>query len=235
MWGGHEVTDPDELSRFSRTEDLLGFSTYLEFDESELTDPDSEYNECMDKVRFIYDNSKNWNKLNVWEEAKEYFKWEITHCVKYENFLVNHTQKLAIDMADYFNQSRSFTPKRENYAIDMIPVLTETGGGTIMAFLKGIAEETTEQLAGGWCGDLLQIVNRVPDGYSLINCCFAEVRSKVQYCYVTFGTNKDGFLLKNDNGDLFKAAMLNIFEKRGPLSRIKVERTTGSVKFIPVI
>jgi hypothetical protein len=72
-----------------------------------------------------------------------------------------------------------FTQKGDEYAIDLIPVLTETGGGAIMAFLDGIAEETTEQLAGGWCGDLLQIVDRLPDDYSLINCCFADSYSKV--------------------------------------------------------
>jgi len=98
MWG----EDCYELSRFSRTEDLPGLSTYLEFNESDLTDPESEYNGCLDKARFIYDNSNRWKKLDVREDAKKYFEWEITRCVKYENFLVNHTQKLAIDTADFF-------------------------------------------------------------------------------------------------------------------------------------
>jgi len=234
MWGGDEVRDCYDLSKVSKTEDLLGLSTYLEFEESDLTDPESEFKGCLDKVKFIYDNSKRWKKIKVWDDAKKYFNMDITHCVKYENFLVNHTQKLAIDMADYYNQSRALDESKEAYAIDLIPVLTETGGGSAMAFIQGIAEDTTEQLAGGWCGDLLQIVDRLPDGYSLINCCFTELHGKLNYCHIMFGSNKDGFLLKNDKGDLFKGAMLNFYGKRGPLSQIKVQKTKKSVKFIPV-
>ena len=53
MWGGYYVKDEGGLSDFSRTEDLLGLSTYLQFDESDLTNPESEYNGCLDKVKFI--------------------------------------------------------------------------------------------------------------------------------------------------------------------------------------
>jgi len=170
---------------------------------------------------------------DIWDDAKKYFEWDITYCVKYENFLVNHTQKLAIDMADYFNHSRAVDQSGEDCAIDLIPVLTETGGGSAMAFFDGITEETTEQLAGEWCGDLLQIVDKLPDGYTLINCCFAEFQSKLDYCYDNFGFNGDGFLLKNNNGDLFKAVMLNLCGKRGPVSRFKVKEIKDSIKFIP--
>ena len=126
-----------------------------------------------------------------------------------------------------------FRTEGDEYAIDLIPVLTETGGGAIMAFLDGVAEETTEQLVGGWCGDLLQIVDRLPDGYSLINCCFADMQSKVRYCYIKFGTNKNGFLLKNDNGDFCKVVGINIYGKRGHVSRVKVEETKDTYNFIP--
>jgi len=232
MWGGYNAIGGKELSKFSREEDLLGLSTYLKFKESDINDP--EYDGCLDKVKFICDNSKRWKKLDVWNDAKKYFEWEITHCVKYENFLVNHTQKIAIDMEDYFKQSRVFTKKGDEYAIDLIPVLTETGGGAIMAFLDGITEETTEQLAGGWCGDLLQIVDRLPDGYSLINCCFADSNSKVNYCYFMFGTNKDSFLLKNDNGDFCKVVGINIYGERGYVTRLKIQETKDTIEFIPV-
>ena len=48
--------------------------------------------------------------------------------------------------------------KSGDVAIDLLPVLTETGGGAQMAFFDGISVETTEKLAGKWCGDLLQYV-----------------------------------------------------------------------------
>ena len=232
MWGGYYAIDGKRISKFTRKEDLLGLSTYLEFEESDLTNP--EYKDCFDKVKFIYDNSKCWKNLDVWEEAADYFEWEINRCVRYEDFLVNHTQKLAIDLTDYFNQSRVLTQKGVNYAIDPIPVLTETGGGTQMAFFDGIADETTEHLAGEWCGDLLQIVDKLPDGYSLINCCFAELQSKLGYCYSMFGVNKDGFLLKNDQEGLFKAVKLNLYGRRGPISRFKVQEKEETITFIPV-
>jgi len=232
MWGGDYACGSDELLKFSKKEDLLGLSTYLRFKEADLTDP--QYNECLDKVRFIYDNSKNWKKMDVWDDAKKYFEMDINHSVKYENFLVNHTQKIAIDLADYFYQSIATTQSGTNYAIDPIPVLTETGGGTEMVLFDGIADDTTEQLKGKWCGDLLQIVDRLPDGYSLINCCFAELQGKLNYCYNVFGFDKEGFLIKNDKANLFKAVQLNLYGKRGPVSRFKVEETEDSVKFIPI-
>jgi len=42
--------DCDELLNFSETEDLLGLSTYLEFDEADLNDP--KYDGCLDEVIF---------------------------------------------------------------------------------------------------------------------------------------------------------------------------------------
>jgi len=231
MWGGYYAAIAKEISKFSKEEDLLGLSTYLEFKESDLTDP--EYKECLDKVRFIRDNSKSWKKLDVWDEAEKYFEINITQCVKYENFLVNHTRKLAIDLADYYHQSIATTQKGEDYAVDPIPVLTETGGGSEMLFFDGIAEETTEQLKGGWCGDLLQIVDRLPDGYSLINCCFTEVLGKRYYCYYEFGLNKEGYLLKDNKGNLFKALMLSLSGKRGPVNTFNVKEEENFVTFTP--
>jgi hypothetical protein len=58
--------------------------------------------------------------LDVWEEAEKYYNCEITHCVKYENYLVNHTQKLAIDMA-----------LKKGFSIDLIHKITELDIETI--------------------------------------------------------------------------------------------------------
>jgi len=233
MWGGCYVGVPEWLSRFSKKEDLLGLSTYLKYNESDLTDP--QYNECLDKVKFIYDNSKCWKELNVWDDAEKYFNIKVNHHVKYENFLVNHTQKLAIDLTDYYNKSVSSTQNGKDYVVDPIPVLTETGMGAPMLFFDGISDETTEQLAGKWCGDLLQIVDKLPDDYTLINCCFAELRSKLNYCFKEFGFNEDGFLVKDDEEDLFKAVNLNLYGKRGPVYKFRVKLTNEYVEFIPEI
>jgi len=231
MWGGYYVGASEFLPKFSKKEDLLGLSTFLKYKESDLIDP--QYNECLDKVKFIYENSKRWNKLNVWDDAEKYFNIKINHHVKYENFLVNHSKKLAIDLKNYYNQSISSNSKRQFYVADPIPVLTETGGGAQMLFFDGMSEETTDDLAGKWCGDMLQIVDKLPDDYTLINCCFAELLAKLNYCYIKFGFNKDGFLLKDDKDNLFKGVKLSLRGNRGPVAKFKVERIDDKVGFMP--
>jgi hypothetical protein len=175
MWGGHYVVDEDIIEGYSRIEDLLGLSTYLDYDDFERSNDDDEGDlkskSYYDKVKFIEDNSKLWNRIDVWDEAGEYFDWENTHSVAYSGYLLNHTQKLAIDLADYYKQSKSlFGRDKIITTIDAVPVLTETGGGTQMALFDGVSTDSTEELAGTWCGDLLQIANEQPDDYKRINC-----------------------------------------------------------------
>jgi hypothetical protein len=115
-----------------------------------------------------------WTHLNVWNEAMKYFQWDKTYSVRYSDYLVNHTQKLAVDLADFFMQSKLTDEDGIDWAIDAVPVLTETGGGAPMAFYDGTPDTTTRKLACTWCGDLLQIVAELPEDYKIINCCFAK-------------------------------------------------------------
>ena len=108
-------------------------------------------------------------------------------------------------------------------AIDAAPVLTETGGGTSMALIDGIATDSTEQLATTWCGDLMQIVDELPKDYQLINCCFAEIWDRAEYCYKTFGVSDDGYVLDNGDGKLLKVEEHVPFAGRGPTSYLKVK------------
>ena len=228
MWGGIYVVA--DLTNFSRTEDLLGISTYCNYEYFE----DNDIERHHDKTKFIADNSKLWTKINVWDESAEYFDWKKTRSVKYSGYLVNHTQEQVVDLEDYLAQSCFLDNKNEFLmAIDAIPVLTETGGGTPMLFFDGISLDTTEMLAGTWCGDLLQIVDTLPEGYKVINCCFAEVWSKLEHCYCLFGVDKDDHVLKG-NGKRFEAAKLSYHNKRGPSSYFKTELTEKTVQFIPV-
>ena len=153
----------------------------------------------------------------------------------YSGYLLNHTQKLAIDLNDYHEKSKCITQKGDIYAIDPIPVLTETGDGSLNALWDGISADTTENLIGKWCGDLLQIVDKLPLDYNVINCCFAEVLSKMRYCYYTFGVDKENFLLMDTDGNRFKGAKLNIFLRRGPLCYIEVKKTEDRIAFHPVV
>ena len=79
----------------------------------------------------------------------------------------------------------------KKFVIDPVPVLTETGGGTKMVLIEGISNETTENLAGTWSGDLLQIVDVLPENFEIINFCIAELWSKARYCHLFYGMNEE--------------------------------------------
>ena len=233
IWGGDYISLDDNLERFVREEDLLGISAFWNVFGFDMNSEEIRTKSYFDKIKFINENSKSWKKLDVWDEAEAFFDWETTHSVKYSGYLLNHTKKLAVDLADYYEQSKYYDKSIIELAIDLIPVLTETGGGTLMALFDGISAETTEELAGVWCGDLLQIVGELPDDYQLINCCFAGIWSRAQYCFYMFGTNNEGFLLSNDNGKLFEASSLNIRGKRSPECYLKAERIKDKLRLSP--
>ena len=234
MWGGQYIMLDDNLERYSSEEYLLGISAYL--DEEIIENFDEKYNEksYYDKAKFINDNYKKWKNISVHEEAAEYFDWENTHSVKYSGYLVNHTKKLAIDLADYYKKSKYIMDTENGFveiAIDLIPVLTETGDGTQMALYEGISADTTEELARQWCGDLLQITDNIPENYQLINCCFAEIWDRAKYCYANFGTNENNYLLNDAEGNIYSVAAINISGKRGTIKQLKAEKIDNRVKF----
>jgi len=198
MWGGIYVTLQDNVQKFSRTEDLFGLSTYLSFDDFERKNKNIESKPCFDKVQFIGEKHKLWDRIDVWDEAVAYFNFAETKSVKMSGYLLNHDKKIAIDLSDYFAKSvSSFIESDDIFAIDAIPVLTETGEGTCMVFDKGVSVDSTEDLAGTWCGDLLQIDDVLPENYELLPCCFADMWNKVRFCWRLFGTNEDNFVLRD--------------------------------------
>lgn len=176
-----------------------------------------------------------WDKIDVRDEADKYFDWKNNRSVKYSDFLLNHTKKLAVNLIDYYEQSKFLNDSGNlSMCIDVVPVLTETGGGTVMALYNGVFIDSTEELAGTWCGDLLQIVEELPQDYELINCCFSEFQCKAKYCYRTFGTNEDGYILSNKNGKLYQGSALDLFGERDGLYNVKVEKTENKTAFIPI-
>ncbi|MCL2639071.1 MAG: hypothetical protein FWD48_11970 [Oscillospiraceae bacterium] len=227
MWGGDYVAIDGALNDINNNDVLLGISVYKDFSDFERND--------YEKVKYIDENNKLWNKINVWNDAREFFGGD----VKYMGFLLNHTQKLAVDLFDFYGQSKSIKIYRDGeykMAIDAIPVLTETGGGSEMAFFDGISVETTENLAGTWCGNLLQISDDLPKEYSLINCCFADIWTRAEYLYQTFGLNEKGLILNDTVGKLFEATRLSVIRgSRGLSCNIKVEITDEKVRYIPVM
>jgi len=232
MWGGRYMLLQDYVQEFSRTQDLLGLSTYITYEDFKMTYKDLESKSYYEKVKFIGENNKLWKKIKVWDEAKKYFNWEKTHSVEYSGYLLNHTKKMAIDLADYREQSKTFNKRKQEIIIDAVPVLTETGGGTMMALFDGASIESTEKLIGTWCGDLLQIVDELPEKYEVINCCFAEIWDKARLYYYTFGTDKNGYILKNSTGEKYKCISYNINQTRGPVMYVKAEEDEEGIKYV---
>ena len=137
---------------------------------------------------------------------------------------------VALD--DYYKQSVGLNSLNEDIVIDAVPVLTETGGGTMMTLFDGASIETTENLAGAWCGDLLQIVDKLPKKYKLINCCFADMWGRARYCYSVFGTDKKGYILKNKVNKRLQGITYNISQKRELKRYINVKKDENGKKLV---
>ena len=234
MWGGGYVVIDDNLEHYSRPEDLLGISTYTDFDDFERIIDDLPGKSYYEKVKYIGDSNKQWKRISVWDEAIEYFGGNHVHSAKYSGYLINHTQRKAISLIDYVKGSVAIDQTDMMYMIDAVPVLTETGGGTQMVLFDGLSADTTEKMAGTWRGDLLQISDDMPEGYELINCCFADARDRTKFCKQTFGLDKEGYVLSDNNGKLFEAAALSVRGRRGASNNIRVEIDGNTMRFIPV-
>ncbi|OUM67785.1 hypothetical protein PIROE2DRAFT_4741 [Piromyces sp. E2] len=164
-------------------------SSHLDhLDENNLDFPIKSY---QDAIMFINNNHKTWKKIEIDEPTP----------VTYTGYLVNHSKKQAVNLKDYYENSVCITRNNHNFLIDIIPPLTETGGGTEMALFDGASSDVTENLVGKWCGDLLQLVDECPKDYKVLSCCFSTLWERARYCNREYGIDKYGFLLKNDKAN----------------------------------
>jgi hypothetical protein len=145
---------------------------------------------------------------------------------------LNHTKKLGVELGDYFFRSAFRWRKRRIAAIDAIPVLTETGGGTSMALFDGVATDSTEKLAETWCGDLLQIVDQLPSDYERIDCCFSGFWERASFCYRLFGVDASNYVLGDKDGKRYECATFSFWAGRGPARHVKVELTEDKIRYI---
>ena len=241
-WLGNEMLIGFNLSQVTREEDLLGISVAFDKDDYVRNNPDWENQDYREKIDFIEENHSTWERLSPCEEAVNELRGQERKTVKYEGYLINHTRKEAIDLKNYFDQSKTLVwvdgEVKVLVVVDPIPVLTDEWGGSQMIFFEGVPTEATDKLAGTRVGDLFEIVEVLPEGYRVINCCFADVWGKAAYCRDTFGINEDGLILANKNGDLFKAVRPNIYGNRGASVYMKVETEENDrgikIKYIPI-
>ena len=233
MWGGDYVVGDDFLEEVSEEEDLIGLSTYRSFEDFNMCHENLHEKPYYEKAKRIGIYHDEWERLSVYDKAIEYFNWDQTKSVRYSGYLVNHTKKLAVDLGDYALKSiSSFSDTSNIMLIDLVPILTETGGGTEMALFDGLAADTTEQLAGTWCGDLLQIIDELPNDYTIIACCFAHAWRRAYFCYQLFGTDQEGYILQDRKQSRYKVCNMMITGERGYERPVRVKAEDNKLSFI---
>lgn len=235
MWYGHYTVLNNAIEKFLSSDDtLLGISISEDLGTFQRHNEELAEKPYIDRIKFIDEAHNSWKHMNVEKAAIDYFDFKKTLSVKYDGYLINHTKKLAINLKDYYEKSISFTGRKEEYAIDLIPPLTETGDGTLMALFDGCSAEVSEQLIGTWCGDLLQIVDELPEGYNEILCCFAQVWERAECCMDKFGLDDESFILKNDKKERFEATALSFRLKRGKIYNVQLITQDGK-KFLKMV
>jgi len=138
MWGGGNVTINSNIQHFAREEDLMGISTYTNLESFELNNENLHKEVFYDKVQRIEEYSKGWISLKgVLSKALKYFNLKKTQSVRYSGYLVNHTKNLSICLPSYLKESAFYYGSRGLGCIDLVPALTETGGGFARDFFEG--------------------------------------------------------------------------------------------------
>ena len=233
MWGGNHVGVFDNLVYFTREEDIIGLSTYLHYSGIEKGWKNIRIDEYRYKIKMMEEHSAQWKKFCVREQAMNYFNGKEMRSAKYEGYLLNHTKSLAVDLSDYHKCSKYLDDDNNEIVIDPIPALTETGEGTPLALFDGFSTDTTEKLAWTWCGDMLQILDVLPDGYQIIDCCFAPFKERAKYCYTMYGVNKNGYVIKDSSGNLFEAAVWTSFgsERKEEVYNVKLEVKSDTYQY----
>ena len=236
MWGGDYIAIDNALVKVINENVLLGISTYEDYEGFERNNKDLYQKPYYDKVKFIDENSKTWEHISVGDEALELFNMKKTRSVPFNGYLLNHTKNLVINLFEYYKKS-IFLGGEDGYeifAIDPIPVLTETGGGAQMAYLEGTSAASTDEFAGSWCGDLLQIVDSLPNGYEVIKCCFADMWRRADFCYRIYGLNDEGLIREGRQTSLYEATPLTLFGERGTPRHVKVEVIEDKIRYSTV-
>jgi hypothetical protein len=143
------------------------------------------------------------------------FRGATKELYKERGYIVNHTKKVAIDLADYYKGSEI----GKEAVIDPLPILTGTGCGAQMVFFDGASANTTYELFNAWCWDILQITSALPAGYDIIPCYFAPMYVDILGdAYKRNGCDENGYLLN----DKKKAYSVIMFTVRGDAYRCSV-------------
>ena len=226
MWYGQYFIMNNFIDDLSE-EELLGISINCNLEDFKYNYIGNTESLNDDKIKFIDENHKLWKKISV-DKPKS---------INYKGYLVNHSKKEAVDLKEYYDKSIIRNRNGNDYLIDLIPPLTETGQGTEMALFDGGSSDVTEDLIGTWCGDLLQLVDNCPENYKKINCCFAPILERARYCKQNFGLDNENFILKNKKGDRYEGIKFHFtsMKRVNNTCYFKYEENSEKIIYRPII
>ena len=69
MWCVDYTSLGGGIAKFSRTEDLLGFSACTDYEDLKRNNENLEKKDWFDKAKLIEENPDRWNRINVWDAA----------------------------------------------------------------------------------------------------------------------------------------------------------------------
>jgi len=232
IWGGNYIYDDYFFEEFSNSkEDLLALSVYMSYSKSELDTLRFSKKSNYDKKKKIGHLNNRWKDIVISDE-----NIRKNNSAIYKGYLINHTKKLAINLRKYYKQSvgdSTIIGSKDLFVIDAIPILTETGGGFTSALFAGITGDSTYKHRKKWCGDLLEIVNKIPRGYTVINFRFANIVDRYRYCCTKYGLDRDNYIL-NRNKKRLVGTKLTVFGGNDTKSYLKFNLLENHIEFVPI-
>jgi len=147
-------------------------------------------------------------------------------------YLVNHTQKIYIDVAKYYEMSRI-----NKECIDPLVVLAASNGAASL-FWDGFSENSAYSLLGNWFTDIIEWADNMPESMNEL-CDLEFCEFFWQTMLNEWGTTDDGYLA-NKNGEVFFLRKnLGLWDtKMSPArTKFKIEKTDTHVscesEFVP--
>ena len=140
--------------------------------------------------------------------------------VTWAGYLVNHTRKMYVDVAKYYEIS-----KINESCIDPLVVLTASNGAATL-FWDGFSDNSAYSLLGYWFSNIVEWTDDRPENFNeLCNLEFCEFFW--QTMYNEWGVTDDGYLANKNGGVFFLRNNLGLFDiKISPAKvKFKIDKT----------
>ena len=121
-------------------------------------------------IDLAWGENANLEKITTMPEIDEF-------SISNHKYILNHDKKCYIDMKMYYGLSNQFWPSEEGEepeeagCLHPIPLLTCVGNGLGGGdFYEN--QESTNELIGAWTWDLIEVSDKLPEGYEEVRAVF---------------------------------------------------------------